>query len=162
MADVEAHARRVDVSDLQVGAFLEAQATGRDGGETHPVARSFEVGQKGSALCDTEDDRERLFAWGSDKGPRGPCLLPGVLIEKLEAAQGDGTGTARVVLDILEIAKVVTKFFLRDAVGRLVVMLRQLADGPDIHLLGPFGQASEWQVFDHPWAPWRHGSTSGA
>src|SRR4029434_9167044 len=102
MADVDAHARSVEVSDRQVGAFLEAQATGIDGGETPPIARPFEVGQKGSELCDTEDDRELLFAWGSDKGPRGPCLRQGGLIEKLEAAQGDGTGAARVVLDLLE------------------------------------------------------------
>jgi hypothetical protein len=83
-----------------------------------------------------------------------------VLIEKLEAAQGDGTGTARVVLDVREREAGVTEFFLRDAMGGLVVMRRQLADGPDVHLLGPFGQASEWQVFDPPLAPLSHGSTS--
>jgi hypothetical protein len=103
MADVDAHARSVDVSHLQVGPFLEAQATGVNGGETHPIARQFQVCQKGADLCDTEDDWEFLFAWGSDEGQRGPCPPQGVLIKKLDAAQGDGTGTARVVLDVLEI-----------------------------------------------------------
>jgi hypothetical protein len=83
-----------------------------------------------------------------------------VLIEKLDAAQGDGTGTARVVLDVLEIEAVGTAFLLRDAVGGLVVMLRQLADGPDVHLLGPCGQATELQVFDHPLAQLSHGYAS--
>jgi hypothetical protein len=160
MSDVDAHAHSVDVSDLQVGPFLEAQPTGIDGGETYAIARQFEVRQNGSDLFDTEDDREFLFAWGSDEGERGPCPLQRVLIEKLEAAQGDGTRAARVVLDVLEIEEVVTAFFLRDAVGGLVVMVRQLPDGPDIHLLSPFGQASQLQVFDHPLAQWRHGATS--
>jgi hypothetical protein len=64
------------------------------------------------------------------------------------------------VLDVLEIEEVVTEFFLREAVRGLVVMLRQLADSPDRHLLGPFGEASELQVFDHPLAQLRHGDTS--
>ena len=50
--------------------------------------------------------------------------------------------------------------FLREAVGGLVVMVRQLPDGPDLPLLGPFGQASQLPVFNHPLAQWRHGSTS--
>jgi hypothetical protein len=83
-----------------------------------------------------------------------------VLIKELDAAQGDGTGTARVLLDVLEIEAVVTEFFLRDAVGGRVVMLRQLANSSDIPLLGPFGQAFELQVFEHALAQVRHGDTS--
>jgi hypothetical protein len=64
------------------------------------------------------------------------------------------------VLDVLEIEEVITEFFLRDTVRGLVVMLRQLADSPDIHLLGPFREASELQVFDHPSAQLSHGDTS--
>jgi len=71
-----------------------------------------------------------------------------------------GPGAARVMLDVFEIEEVVAQFFLRDAVGGLVGVLRQLADGPDIHLLGPCGQASEWQVFDHSLAQLSHGDTS--
>ena len=93
-------------------------------------------------------------------GQGSPCPLQGVFIEKLDVAQGNGTGTARVMRDVFEIEKVGTEFFLRNIVGGLVVMLRQLADGPDIHLLGPCGQASELQVFDHPLAQLSHGYTS--
>jgi hypothetical protein len=64
------------------------------------------------------------------------------------------------VRDVVEIEAGVAAFFLRDAVGGLVVMLGQVADGPDRHLLGPFGQASEVQVFDHPSAQCGHGSLS--
>jgi hypothetical protein len=70
-SDVEAHARRVDVSDLQVGPFLEAQPTGGDGGETHAIARPCEVRQNGADRFETKDDGECLGAWGSDEGQRG-------------------------------------------------------------------------------------------
>ena len=62
--------------------------------------------------------------------------------------------------NVLEREEVITEFYLRDAVGGLVVMLRELADSPDIHLLGPCGQASELQVFEHPLAQLSHGDTS--
>jgi hypothetical protein len=79
----------------------------------------------------------------SDQGQRGPLSRQGGRIDKLDTAQGDGTGAARVRLDGFEIEAVVAPFFLCEAVGGLVVMLRPLADGPDSHLLGPCGQASE-------------------
>jgi hypothetical protein len=140
---VDQQAGPVKVRDLQVGAFLKAQAAGVDGGETHPIAKPLEVCQKGADLCGTEEDRECLFAWGPDEGQGGPCPRQGVFIDKLDAAQGNGTGTARVGLDVFEIETGGPEFFLGDAVGGLVVMRRQWADGPDLHLLGPCGQASE-------------------
>jgi hypothetical protein len=159
-AHVDKHTCTVNLGNLQVGAFLKPQAAGVAGDETHPVAQQFQVRQNGAGLFDTDDDREFLFPWGSEECQRGQFLVQGVFIEKLDAAQGHGTGTARVVLDVLEIEEVVTEFFLRDAVGGLVLVLRQLADGPDVHLLGPCGQASVLQVGDHPLAQLSHGYTS--
>jgi hypothetical protein len=142
-AHVDQPACPVNVRDLQVSACLKAPATGVDGGETHPRAPPFEVCQHGADLCATADDREFLCTWGSDTGQRGPWSRQGVLRETRETAQGDGTGAARVMLDVFKIEEVVAPFCLGDAVGGLVVMLRQLADGPDRPLLGPCGQASE-------------------
>jgi len=64
------------------------------------------------------------------------------------------------VRNVLEIEEVITEFYLRDAVGGFVVVLRELVDSPDIHLLGPCGQASELQVFKHSLAQLSHGDTS--
>jgi len=88
---MEKHACTVNLGDLQVGAFLKPQATGGDGGETHPIAQQFQVCENGADLFSTEDDREFLFPWGPDEGQRGPLSLQGVHIEKLDTAQGDGT-----------------------------------------------------------------------
>jgi hypothetical protein len=101
-APVDQQAGTVKVRDLQGGAFLKAQATGVDGGETHPRAKPLEVCQHGADRCDPEDDREFLAAWGPDDGRGGPCPQHGVFRETLEAAQGHGPGTARVVLDVRE------------------------------------------------------------
>ena len=40
-----------------------------------------------------------------------------MLVEKADAADGDGHGVAGVVLEVLEVEEVLTKFFLRDQVG---------------------------------------------
>jgi hypothetical protein len=56
------------------------------------------------------------------------------------------------VLDVLEGEDVGTEFCLRDTRRGLVGMVRQVADGPDIHLLGSFGQPAELQVFEPPLA----------
>jgi hypothetical protein len=64
------------------------------------------------------------------------------------------------VRDVFAREAVVAEFFLREAVGGLVVRLGPLADGPDRQLLGPCGQASAVQVFEHPSAPCGHGAIS--
>ena len=95
------HPCTVDSGDLQVGARLQAQPTGVNGGQTHPRAQQLKVCQNGAHCFNTEDDGELLLPWGTHKGQRGPCALEGRLIEKRDAAPGDGTGTAGGVFDVL-------------------------------------------------------------
>jgi hypothetical protein len=113
-AHVDEHPCTVNSRDLHVGAFLKPQATGRDGGKTHPIAQPFQVRQKRANLFCTEDDRQCLFPWGSDECQSGPWPLHGVLGEERDAAQGDCTCTARGVFDILEREEGVPEFFFRD------------------------------------------------
>lgn len=102
-AHVDDHPCPVTIGDLHVGAFLKPQATGREGGETHPRAQQFQVRQKRANLFCTEDDRQFFFPWGSDECQSGPLPLEGVLVEERDAAQGDRPCTARGVLDILRL-----------------------------------------------------------
>jgi hypothetical protein len=105
----------------------------------------------------------RFLSWGgADAGARGPLPWPGALSAQLDAAQRAGPGTARVVRDVRASAAVVTERCRRDVLGGLAVMRRAWADGPARPLLRPVGQASAWQVLDHPLAPWGHGATSWA
>jgi hypothetical protein len=97
------------------------------------------VCQNGTHLLDTQDDWELLLAWGAYKGQRGPFSLEGLLVEELDAAQRNGACAPRVVLDGLNIEEIVTQFFLCDLVRGFVLMFRQLAYGPDVHLLSALG-----------------------
>jgi len=61
---------------------------------------------------------------------------------------------------MLEVEEVIAECFLRAPLRGLVVMVCQLAHGPDIHRLGAFGHPSELEIRKHPLASWGHGATS--
>jgi hypothetical protein len=141
-----------------MGALLQPQSTGIKSGQAPPRAPQLDVRQNGAHVFDAEDDRELLLPWGTDKGQRRPCPLEGLRIKKRAPTQGDGPGRTGVVLDVLEVEAVIAPCCLRDPVRGLVVMVRQLAHSPDIHLLGPLGQAAALEVFEHALTKRGHGS----
>ena len=87
---------------------------------------------------------------------RGQRTLERVFVEELQAAKGDGGAAARPVFDVFDVEKVLPQFLVADLIGRLVIMLGELADSPDIHLLGARRHAAQLQVFDHPLLEWAH------
>lgn len=157
---VDKHAGTLNIGHLEVGAFLQAQPTGIDGTQTGAVARQPDTLEDSAHFLHTQDDRELLLPWGTDKGEGRPFPFEGRLVEELDAAEGNGTGRAGVVFDVLDIQERVPELFLSHLGRRLVVMFGQLAHGPDIHLLGPLRQTAELKVFDHPLTQWGHGDTS--
>ena len=56
--------------------------------------------------------------------------MESVLVEELQATQGDGGAAARPVFDVLDEEKVLPQFFVADLIRRLVIMLGELADMP--------------------------------
>ncbi len=82
-----------------------------------------------------------------------------MLIEELDAADGDGGSGPRVMLDILEKEEVVSEFFVSNEVRRLVIVFGKLADSADVAYLSPLGVSSElkrlWSL-----AKFGHGYTS--
>ena len=52
-AHVDQHAGTVNIGDLQVGALLQAQPTGVNSAQTHPIAQQLEVCQNGTHFFDT-------------------------------------------------------------------------------------------------------------
>jgi hypothetical protein len=111
-------------------------------------------------LSHTEDHGALFLSGGAHKGAGGPVALEGVLGEARDAAEGNGAGAARGVLDVFEIEEVIPEFFLGDTGGGLVIMVRQLTDGSDRRLLGPCGQAAELYILDYALWQWGHGYTS--
>ena len=160
VADVDQQASAVEIAHLELGAFLQAQPTGGGRGEAHAVAGPSHAGETPLARLAAEEHRQLFLAWRTHQAQGGPIALERMVEEELETAQGEGPGTARGVRDVLAREDVVAECFLGDAVGGLVLRLRQLADSPDIPLLGPGGQASELPVFDQPLASWGDGDPS--
>jgi hypothetical protein len=50
-------ARAINLTDLQLNAFLEAQATGVNGRQADPIVRAVEATQNLVHFADTQDDR---------------------------------------------------------------------------------------------------------
>jgi dienelactone hydrolase len=87
------------------------------------------------------------------KHGQGPSK--GVFVEELEAAQGDGGAAARPVFHILDAEKVLAQFFVVDLIRRFAIMLGELSDGPDIHLLSASrhaasGRKDSYSIFFTP------------
>jgi len=94
IAHVDGHPGTSNIGDLQVGAFLESQATGIDGTQADALPREPPTLEDRAHCLHAEDDRERVLLGGPHKGQRRPCPLEGMLVEKRDAAQRDGAGAA--------------------------------------------------------------------
>ena len=132
-----------------MSALLQAQAAGVNGGQTDAIGQQPDLLQDVAHFLLAQDDREFFVARWANQLQGGPVLFQGVMEEELDAAQGNGGGGARVVLDVLHPEEVLAQFLFGNAIGRLVIVLGQLADRPDIAFLGAFGHAAKLQVFQH-------------
>ena len=94
MADVNHHAGAVDVGDLQMGAFLQAQAAGVDGGRDKLVTRQSDAGKNLAHFRQAEDDGQLLLRGRTHDAEDGPVTFERLLIEEPDAADGDGHGVA--------------------------------------------------------------------
>jgi len=75
-------------------AFLQTQAAGVDGGETHFVARQSDMTENLTHFRETEDGRQLLLGRCSHKTEGGPILFQRALKEEPDTADGDGGSTA--------------------------------------------------------------------
>ena len=66
-----------------------------------------------------------------------------------------------LVLDILDVQKILSKFFLGDEVRRLVIVISELPDRPNIGFLSSLREASELQTLDHSLSQFGNNYTSG-
>ena len=64
VTDVDHHAGRVDVADLEVEALAEAEAQRVDGLEVGAIVRSADGGDEAADLVDGEDVGEAKIPWG--------------------------------------------------------------------------------------------------
>jgi hypothetical protein len=111
---MEHHPGTIDIPDLKLRPFLEPQTAGVDGRETDSVGWNYDEAEKLVNLLDAENGRKLFLAGRANEVQGRQVLVEGVLVEELDAAQGDGEGTAGVFLDILEMEEILSQFFLGD------------------------------------------------
>jgi hypothetical protein len=83
-------------------------------------------------------------------------LAKRLLEEELDSAQGDGGGWPRVLLDILDVQEILSKFLLGDEVRRLLVVIGELANSSNICFLSALGEAPELKTLDHSLSKFSH------
>ena len=149
VVDMEEHAGAVHILHPEVDTLLQTQAAGVDGGKAGAIAFKADQIENAAHFLDAEDNRQLLFPLGPDEFDRWPIAPAGVVVEELDAAQGDGDGCPGVLFDIGEVEEILAEFLLGDPVWRLVVVFGQFADGAQIGFLGFLGHAAELHVFEH-------------
>ena len=96
----------VDLFDLQVDPFQQAQSTGIDDGQADPIALMVYAVQDTSHFLNTQYHREFMLMRWTQEIEGLPLPSQGMLKEELDPAQGDGAGVAGGMLDVLEIQKI--------------------------------------------------------
>jgi len=140
----------VDVFDFQVRALGQAQPAGIDRGQTDAIVLKANTVQHMVNFIPAEHDRQFFVFPGADEQQGWPRAFDGVIIEELDAAQGDGTGAAAPLFDVFTVQKVLPQIFFASPARGLVEVFAQLADGAYIQFLGTGAVAFKLQVFDHP------------
>jgi hypothetical protein len=149
LSNMNKAAGTVDVGNLQAGSFAESQSAGLDGGQTDAIAIQPGVIQDLLDFFTAEDDGQFPLAGSPHEGQRWPLFLESLIVEELNAAQGNGGGASGVVLDVFQGEKIVSRILVVELSGRTVVVFRQLAYSSNVHFLSAFRHASKLQIFGH-------------
>ena len=146
-ADMQEHALGVDVADLQVQAFTQAQAAGIDEDEADAVVQGGNGGQDASCFGGGQDDGEFELGIGADQLEFvGPGAFEGFLPEELEGADDLGGGLAGDLLVGLEVDAILAELLGGDEIGGFAVELAQLAQAGEVGLLGAGADGQEFEV----------------
>ena len=145
-ADVQEHAFRIDIADLEPHAFAQPQAAGVNGGQADAMIQGGHQGQKAADLVGGENDRQLELGVGAGQFHFGrPRAAQGFFPEELDGADGLGAGLPGYFFVLLEMDAVLAEVFGREQVRRLGVMLAELAD---TGVIGRFGARADGQEFE--------------
>jgi len=100
IAHVDDHPGTINIRDLQVGAFLQPEATGVDGTQADTRARQPHTLEDHAHCVDAEDDRQLVLLGWPHEGQCGPFPLERMFVEECDAAQRDGAGAAAAILNL--------------------------------------------------------------
>ena len=145
--DVQEHAFRINVGNLEAQAFTQTQAAGVNGRQAHPLVQGGDGGQEAAHFGRRKDDRE--FELGIGAGQLQlvrPDPAQGLFPEDLDGADGLGAGLAGDLLVALEVDAILADVFRREQIGRFAVELAQLPQAGVVSLLGAGADGQELEV----------------
>ena len=154
--DVQHLPAAINVGDSQVGSLLQAKAAGIDAQQADVVVFHLDMGQDAPNFLSAEYDGKLELASGPDELQDSEFPLQCDLNEELDPAKRDRRGGSRVLLYIRHVKKILSNLLLCDPIGGPLIVVGQLADCPNIHLLRPLRFPSKNQVFKHTSSQFSH------
>ena len=147
--NVDHHAFRVDVADLQIASFLQPQSQGVHGPEEHGHAWSRTLADDLVNLINGQNFRQRFDVFDSHLCQRLPLAFAGASVEKLHAAIGDSQRSAGELLVVLQVQEEFAKLIFGDLIGRAFAEVGKLPNGSEVAFVSPLRHAAEMQIFTH-------------
>ncbi len=146
-ADVQEHALGIDVGNLQIQTFAQAQAAGINGRQANAVIEAFDPLKDLAHFLGREHDRQ-FESWVSPDEPDGhrPGLAESFFPEQLDGADALSGSLAREFLFRFEVEEVLAEFFRSDELRRLAEILTEFTDTAPVAQDGAFGQRQQTQV----------------
>ena len=146
-ADVQEHALRIDVADLQAKPFTQAQAAGVNSGQSDAMIQGGNSGEDAAHLGSGEDDGEFELGIGASQFQFvRPVTVQSFLPKQLDGADGLSAGLAGDVLMALEMDAVLANLLGADQLGRFAIELTELAEAGVIGLFGARADGQKFQV----------------
>jgi hypothetical protein len=154
--DMDLEAWAVNIRDLKVQGFMEAETQAIDGGQVDLVVERSGGRQEALDLLHTEHGGESVRDLRAYEREGSPIALEDVLIEEANTTVAKAHGGWGEAIDVFAVQEVALQLRFREAVGRFVVELGQQADFPDVGFLRPFTLATEVERRDHLLTEWGH------
>ena len=146
-ADVKEAALGVNIADLEVQTFAQAQTAGIDRGQSDALIQGGHGGEEAAHLGSGKDDGKFELGIGADQIQfGGPEAFEGFLPEKFEGADDLGGGRAGDLFDGFEMEAILAELLGGDQIGGFGIKLGELAEAGAVGLLGARGDGEQRQV----------------
>lgn len=147
--DVDHHPPAVDVSDLQVEPFLQAESQRVHG----PKESGHPHGRAGIEdlldLFSSDDFRQRFDVLQFGFGERFPVSPASASEEELDAAEGNSQRAIGKLFFDFQMQQPAAKLFFGDFIGRGMTVVSQLSHGSQVAMNGSLSPTGQVQIILH-------------
>ena len=112
--DMDEHAIGIDIRDLEMRAFLEAQTKRVNSYQTCSVMQECYIFQDSADFITAEDNREFLFFFRADEFKGGPLPFESIGKKELDTAKSNRGSGSRPFTDIFVEQEILAQFFFSD------------------------------------------------